>query len=393
MEQTPRLDILIYAHDGRGLGHVSRSVGVGMALRRLFPELKVLLVTGCRLAQELIGPAPLDWLKLPAYATRVEEGRSRGITGLSRYSDAELGALRAMELDHLVRLYRPRLVLVDHTPQGKHKELVRAISTGKAFGTQWVLGVRGVVGEVPQARSDLGAELFAAHYRALLWYGDGRVLGPSHCELLHRHYGTAPVECGYVVRLAELSFRQDLAASRAEGHAGTVAVPWLGEGSLAFLKALATALQRIPGAHGTWRIFLDAGAEPGSQQAISELFRGLPNCRIEPPGGGYATALFQAKTALVYGGYNSIMDILHVRLPALVISREMADEEQRIHLERILTVTGDQITAVSEAAVTAEKLERVLLSNLGRGRAAPYAVATDGAARAAEYLSRLISGG
>ena len=65
--QNQRLDVLIYAHDGRGLGHAGRSIGIGMALRRLAPQLKVLFVSGCSLAQELIGRAPLDWLKLPSY--------------------------------------------------------------------------------------------------------------------------------------------------------------------------------------------------------------------------------------------------------------------------------------------------------------------------------------
>ena len=111
------LDILIYAHDGRGLGHASRSIGIGMALRRLFPNLKVLFVSGCRQSQELIGAAPLDWLKLPSYETIVENGKSRGIIGKSMFSDNQIGEFRAKELEHLVALYRPRLVLVDHTPQ------------------------------------------------------------------------------------------------------------------------------------------------------------------------------------------------------------------------------------------------------------------------------------
>ena len=64
---SPRLDLLIYAHDGRGLGHASRGVAVGAAVRRLFPELKVLLLSGCRQTGALIGPIPLDWIKLPAY--------------------------------------------------------------------------------------------------------------------------------------------------------------------------------------------------------------------------------------------------------------------------------------------------------------------------------------
>lgn len=388
MEQIPRLDILIYAHDGRGLGHVSRSIGVGMALRRLYPELKVLLVTGCRLARELIGPAPLDWLKLPSYATRVDGGRSVGIPGQSGYADAELGALRARELRHLVQLYRPRVVLVDHTPQGKHRELVEAIGAGRAYGTQWVLGVRGVVGEVPQATSDLGAELFAASYRALLWYGDSRVLGPSHRELLHRHYGIEPVECGYVVRLAELACWSKKIEADAGHLAGTVAVPWLGEKSRGFLEALSAALGKIPESYGGWRLFLETG--PEHESSPGDLFRDLRNCRVEPPGDGYVEALLNSKTAVLFGGYNSIMDILHVRLPALVVYREMADEEQRIHLERIVAVTGDQVTMLPEGRIGAEELARAIRRNLGRDKAAAYGIATDGAAGAAIFLRDLL---
>ncbi|MCP4409301.1 MAG: hypothetical protein GY807_16420, partial [Gammaproteobacteria bacterium] len=178
-----------YAHDGRGLGHASRSIGIGMALRRLFPHLKVLFVSGCRQSQQLIGAAPLDWLKLPSYETTVENGKSRGVIGKSMFSDSQIGRFRTKELEHLVALYRPRLVLVDHTPQGKHRELVPALSIGRDIGTLWILGVRGVLGDVDQTRSELAVSLFRKYYRGLLWYGDSRVLGESHLKQLQKQYG------------------------------------------------------------------------------------------------------------------------------------------------------------------------------------------------------------
>lgn len=391
MDQIPRLDILIYAHDGRGLGHASRSIAVGMAVRRLFPELKVFFVSGCRLSQELIGSAPLDWLKLPSYETKVEMGKSRGIAGRSLYTDTQLGRLRAEELRHLTKLYRPRLVLVDHTPQGKHKELVPALSENDSRDTIWVLGVRGVVGEVPQTRSELAATLFAQHYHSMLWYGDSMVLGPSHRRLLQQRFATDPVECGYVLRLAELAFWHNPLPVPATSPAGTIAIPWLGEESLRFLACLAEALQKIPVSFGCWYLFIDTGAEPETQRAIGELFREVENCRIEPPGGNYVPTLLHSKTAVVYGGYNSIMDILHVRIPALIVYREMADEEQRIHLERIVGATGEQVTMISESRVSAGELEELLLNNLGRKKAPPYGIMTDGASSAAKYLCRLLS--
>jgi predicted glycosyltransferase len=54
-----RLDVLIYSHDGRGLGHVSRGVTLGMTFRRLFPQLKVLFVSGSKQTSTLIGSCPL----------------------------------------------------------------------------------------------------------------------------------------------------------------------------------------------------------------------------------------------------------------------------------------------------------------------------------------------
>ena len=74
----PRLDLLIYAHDGRGFGHASRGVAVGAAVRRLYPELKVLFAFGCRQTAALVGPVPLDWIKLPAYEKGYCPGNAAG---------------------------------------------------------------------------------------------------------------------------------------------------------------------------------------------------------------------------------------------------------------------------------------------------------------------------
>lgn len=381
-----RLDVLIYAHDGRGLGHASRSIGIGMALRRLAPELKVLFVSGCSLAQELIGSAPLDWLKLPSYATRVEKGKSVGIAGKSLFSDKELGEFRAKELAHLVCLYRPRVILVDHLPQGKHKELVSALSISQGSDTLWILGVRGVVGAVPQAGSELAVKLFRDHYHGLLWYGDSRVLGNSHWANLQGHYQRAAVECGYVVRLAEFDLVSNVQPRALQPLAGTISIPWLGENSLSFLKVLAAVLRNIPPSFGRWLLFIDTTSSPRAGQEITKLFGALSNCRIEPPGSKYVAALRNSKIAVIYGGYNSLMDVLHTRLPALVVLREMQDAEQQIHLAKLQKVAGESLATVLETAITAQELKALLLSLLQQKKHLSCAFNTNGAAGAAEYI-------
>jgi len=387
---TPRLDILIYAHDGRGLGHAGRSIGIGMALRRLCPYLKVLFVSGCRQSQQLIGPAPLDWLKLPAYETKVEDGKSRGITGRSMFEDKELGIFRTEELEYLVSLYRPRLVLVDHTPQGKHKELLKALSISRDIGTRWILGVRGVMGAVSQAGSDLAGNLFRQYYQGLLWYGDRRVLGESHLEGLRQQYGVEALECGYVSRLAELDFLRVDGPAQNEMPAGTVSVPWLGEKSLHFLEQLARGLANIPRDFGKWHLFVDTGDSPEVKKKVWKMFAGLTHCRLERPGVRYVDSLLCSKTAVIYGGYNSLMDVLYVGLPALVVERAMQDNEQQIHLQRLLARVGNRINTVSEADITGEQITSFLLENLSKNKKLPVAVNLNGAIEVAMILDRLL---
>lgn len=388
--RTKRLDVLIYAHDGRGLGHASRSIGIGMALRRLAPQLKVLFISGCSLSQELIGRAPLDWLKLPSYETRVVQGKSIGIDGKTLFTDAELARLRAKELAHVIALYRPRLVLVDHTPQGKHKELVPALTISKDSDTLWVLGVRGVIGAVPQAGSELAGQLFKDHYHGLLWYGDSLVLGTSHCEQLQRQYGLVPVECGYVVRVAEFAPCNDVASAVDKSLAGTVSIPWLGESTLNFLRILAAVLRKIPQSFGRWHLFIDTESSADAGKEIGFLFGAINNCRIEPPGSKYVSALLHSKTAVIYGGYNSLMDVIYAGTPALVVLREMQDEEQQIHLRKLQDITGEALAAVSETQVTSDELEALLLSHLQKKRNPFFSINTNGAVRAAEYIRNLL---
>lgn len=391
--QMGRLDVLIYAHDGRGLGHASRSIGVGMALRRLYPEMKVLFVSGCNLSQELIGRAPLDWLKLPSYETRVVQGKSIGIPGKSLFTDEQLGWLRAEELTHLLSLYRPRLVLVDHTPQGKHRELVPALSTQSGNDALWVLGVRGVVGSVNQARSVLAGKLFKEHYHAVLWYGDSSVLGTSHCEQLQRQYGVVPVECGYVLRLTEYMFWNNRLLERYKQPllAGVVSIPWLGENSMNFLTILARVLQKIPLSFGHWLVFVDTEGSSGAGQKLAHIFTKTRNCQLASPGGRYVSALLRSKTAVIYGGYNSLMDVVHAGIPSLVVLREMQDEEQQIHLRKLQDVLGEAIAIVSETRVSSQELERLLLGNLRKNELPAVSLHTSGAAHAAEYIHGLLS--
>ncbi|MDJ0623567.1 MAG: hypothetical protein QNJ17_11415 [Desulfocapsaceae bacterium] len=354
MTDIPRLDILLYAHDGRGLGHVSRTTAIGMALRRLFPALRVLLVTGADITQELIGNAPLDWLKLPSYATIIKNGKSSGAPGKSNFEDAELGRLRSQQIRQIVSTYRPRVVLADHSPQGKHRELLPALQAGVEYDIHWVLGIRGVVGQVKQVGSDLATSTFQDYYSSLLWYGDSNVLGKAQLTDLHNQFGTTPQECGYVSGLRER--QEHLPAAGQKEITGTIAIPWLGEDTPVFLQRLYNVLAGSGDNH-TWHLYLDRNHS--SSARFYQLFSRLPGCRIEPPSQRYLDSLLGSRCAIVYGGYNSLMDVLSLNLPALVLLRNMQDSEQQLHLAK-LQQTVDLNLTVAEEKCGEEKLHKAV---------------------------------
>jgi hypothetical protein len=207
---------------------------------------------------------------------------------------------------------------------------------------------------------------------------------------LQEQYDTQPVECGYVLRLAEFAFWNSSLMESDEHMAGTISVPWLGEKTIDFLKILSAVLKKIPGYLGPWHLFVDTESSGGRGRQIRQLFENIPGCRIESPGSNYFSALLHSKTAVIYGGYNSLMDVIHAGIPALVILREMEDEEQQLHLQKLQEVTGESLLTLSEDQVSAKELELSLLKHLQRDRLAAVTLKRNGAACAAEFLHSLL---
>ena len=388
---TSRLDLLIYAHDGRGLGHASRSIAIGMAVRRLYPELKVLFITGSRLVSQLIDSVPLDWLKLPAYQTKVVGGVSSGRMAFINLSDTELGECRSSIIQHLIDVLRPRCILADHSPQGKHKELVPSLETTRDTDTRWVLGVRGWVGRVPQVWSDTAKKLFSEHYRHLLWYGDSGLLGEAQPSALKSHFSVQPLETGYVCRISELDQWLPVQHHPNDHLAGIFSVPWLGENTENVIKQIYHALDKIGSKYGIWRLFVGSPDDFSLQKKIHSLFEKLSFCKITPASEQYREALMKAKTAVIYGGYNSLSDIFYANIPAVVLLREMQDEEQQAHMTRLKLLNRDRLMIYNEKDIEAEELAQVLIRQIHTKKLPKPEINLEGAEMAAKYLFEIIN--
>ncbi|WP_035273950.1 glycosyltransferase [Desulfogranum japonicum] len=392
MKLSNRLDILLYCHDGRGIGHAGRSVAIGMAVRRLFPACKVLLVTGSPYIESLRAGSELDWLKLPGYETTVQNGISKGVDGKSNFPDKELGTIRAQQLQDIINLYRPKLVLADHSPTGKHKELLPALQASQQYSTSWFLGVRGIVGKVRQVHSTLSRKTFAQYYRGLLWYGDSTILGSSHIHEVAHTFNTKVETAGYVSRMREIMALEGGEDHRKKIYAGTIALPWFDEHGFTLIRSLYQALSQLGSQYGKWVVFHPPVHSHHPFKRNLQQLAELNNTTTRHFGAEYLPTLAQSRMAIIHGGYNSLTDVLYCQVPALVLLREMQDNEQQNHLE-LLTCNGQELlTPVHTSAFSgpffAEKIHEMLTSPY-RPPVIPVDLA--GAEHAARYLVDTIS--
>ncbi|MFC1856696.1 hypothetical protein ACFL9U_01570 [Thermodesulfobacteriota bacterium] len=356
-----RLDVLIYSHDGRGLGHASRGVTLGMTLRRLFPHLRVLFVSGCKQTATLIGSCPLEWIKLPSYETEIIGGKAKGRIGDTNLKNCYLGPARANIIESIIVNFKPRCVLVDHEPLGKREELLPSLKLTQGTDTIWFLGVRAVIGEVAGIWSELSKNIFKEYYHSLFWYGDENILGPGILDTIEEYFGTRPKATGYISRFMEM---KNWSSYPSERYAGTVAVPWLSETSLAFLESLCKALHEIGERYGRWKIFTDVDHLKKVDNNLKRQFEKISSCIIENVSDQYLGALAHSRVAVVYGGYNSLTDILAVNVPAVAVIRSVNDKEQEEHVYKIIQSRGDQIYALAESGISWKKLYEAIEKQL-----------------------------
>jgi predicted glycosyltransferase len=302
-----------------------------------------------------------------------------------------LGECRRSIIQHLIDILRPRCVLADHSPQGKHKELIPSLKTTRDTDTVWVLGVRGWVGSVPQVWSGTAQKLFSEHYKYLLWYGDSRLIGETQPSTLKSHFAVQPLETGYVCRISELDHWLPVQHHPNDHLAGIVSVPWLGEDTESLIKQLYHALNKIGSKYGIWRLFVGSPDDFSGQEQIHRLFEKLPFCKITPAGEQYWQALLKAKTAVIYGGYNSLTDIFYANIPAVVLLREMQDGEQQAHMTRLNLLNRDRLTIYNEKDIEAEELAQVLIRQLHTKKLPEPEINLGGAGMAAKYLFEIIN--
>jgi predicted glycosyltransferase len=330
------LRIAIYSQDGFGLGHMQRTASIAWELYRLRPEASILTFSDSQLGQFFPISPHHDYIKLPSIA---KEGPGNWKATHLRMSFPEILQLRKELISNALLNYTPHIFLVDHMPHGAMGELLPALEAMKHFGlhTKNVLGLRDILDspEVTINRWQVeGAyDVIERFYARILVFGMPDVYDVAEKYQLPESVTSKVFYCGYV---ANLDNERNAYSIRARYLAGKPADTRLiavmaggGADAYSMMSTLIEALPKVLEEQPCSVAVITGPFMPAELIADLERQAGrLPIQMLEAvtDSTSYISA---ADLVIAMAGYNTSVEILRMKTPAILIPRAGPSAEQR----------------------------------------------------------------
>lgn len=334
-EGTRARRILLYARAAYGFGQLRRLFTLGAGLRRRWPSMVQLLVTGSPCPQHLSFPDGLDYVKLPS----VEQiGPNAFASPWPAFPLDALQVLRGELVRTVVHHFEPDVLLVDSFPQDP--EILLTLRELKRTGarTRLVLGLRDVIGDAATVR---GVWAGTGVYEALDSVFDRiLVFGERDFYDVAREYAFSPEatiktrHTGYLRREVDTRSPAQVRAQMGLSTGRLVLVTaGAGRGGFPLLRTMLDALRDAKDSE------FDCLLVSGPMMAAAER-RELARCA--PPGSrarlvefldDMASHVAAADVVVSTAGNSTVSEILSFGRPALLVPRTRPTKEQLIRAE------------------------------------------------------------
>lgn len=330
------LRIAIYSQDGYGLGHMKRTCSIAWEIYRLRSEVSILTFSDSQLGQFFPISPHHDYVKLPSIA-KSAPGRWQA-THL-RMSFPEILKLRQQLIYNVLLNYAPDILLVDHMPHGAMGELLPALEGLEKSGirTQVVLGLRDILDspEVTTSRWRVEGAYAALErfYARILVFGMQDVYDVAEKYQFPEEDARKVFYCGYVTNLDNERNTHRIRAQYLSGRDPDtrLLVVMAGGGADAYpmMSTLIEALPKVLKEQPCVLVVITGPFMPA--ELIAELERraaGLPIYMLESIDDSLSH-ISAADLVIAMAGYNSSVEILRVKTPAILIPRAGPSAEQR----------------------------------------------------------------
>jgi predicted glycosyltransferase len=322
----------MYSHDSYGLGHLRRTLALAEAFVDAEAGTSVLILTGSTVSSAFRMSFGIDLVKLPSavkVASRVYEPSRMSI------EFERLKNLRSSLILSAVESFDPDALVVDKSPLGMKREVYPALEFLHAErpSTLTVLGLRDVMDDPARIRRNWREGRISAaienFYDTILVYGPREIYDPlpeyglSDATLRRCHY------VGYVGHASTPEETSDL-----EFEPGYVLVSAGGGGDgFHLLKNYLESLRRPAPAFESL-VVTGPMMDDASRREIERLARGL-RARVMEFRADMERLIQYAGAIVSMGGYNTTVELLVARKPALIVPRVEPRVEQLIRAQHL----------------------------------------------------------
>lgn len=323
--------LLFYCQHSLGIGHLSRSFALCDALSQRF---SVILLCGGKLPPTMSPPNGVQAVALPPLGAAAD---GRLVSHDSRLTVERAFEVRRGKILEVFRTARPEVVVIEFFPFGKKRfsgELLPLLEEIKALGSAAPLvacSIRDILvgrGGGQEAFDDRASELANDYFDAVLVHSD-----PSFARLDESFRPRVPLRTsirytGFVVPNGDVSHGgprpgQHLVVS---AGGGIVGAPLLTAAVEAHRHLDDVAMKIIAGP------FLPEDAWQDLRNRSAQR-HGLALCRSVPDLGAELRA---ARASISQCGYNTALDVLRARVPALIVPyAENGEDEQTSRARRL----------------------------------------------------------
>ena len=318
--------VLLYSHDTYGLGHLRRNLVIARQLLAGPHPPRVVLASGSPVIDQVNRPEGLVCVQLPP-VVKTGDDEYRSIDPALAISLVRR-ARSAVLLDVIDR-WKPDVFLIDHAPQGMKGELLPVFDAIPVVSprTKVVLGLRDILDEpervVEAWRADHVYETLESVYDRVLVYGEQDLFDLGAAYRIPEPVASRLEYCGYVT--GDTPFRPAHAPggpSDGEYVLGTV-----GGGGDGVEVLMATAQAAAASGLGSVLCMGPLMPEP-DRRRLRALASSVPGAAVVDHVRDLTGVATRARCVVSRGGYNSLCELVSMRVPTIVVPRAWPRREQ-----------------------------------------------------------------
>lgn len=332
--------LLMYSHDGFGLGHYRRILKLAAFLRAELSEVSILMITGSSMAHAFRIPYGIDYVKLPCVSKESNEVYTAKHLPLSFDT---IKSIRERIVLGTALAYQPDVFLIDKHPLGMKGELQPTLKALKAHHpkTKVVLGLRDILDDpsevIPYFRTPAIADALENIYDEIWVYGDQSFYDPIKEYRIADRTARKVRFCGYVScdtpSLAPAEIRRELGIG--EGKFVLVTAGAGGDG-FPILDAYLKALDFLPKELDACSLLVSGPDMPERERAalLRHSTGAAASSRRRTEFLDFSPRMTEhiaaADAVVCMAGYNTLLEVVSLRKEAVVIPRISPRLEQLI---------------------------------------------------------------